>query len=125
MACRICELCRRGCVFISRPKFPAERPGAKECKWLIPSQLSANWNVGQELVDYYERRAPNPTLDFICRAAEASTCQPRDGGTDVKKYVLCRSRHNKGFLTELREIQFFKLVDILRTHFPTDGLHPE
>jgi transcriptional regulator with XRE-family HTH domain len=40
-------------------------------KGLSQRELAKRLNVTREMIDYYERRAPNPALDFIERAAAA------------------------------------------------------
>ncbi len=44
---------------------------ARHSAGLTQTQLAKHLGVSQKMIDYYERRAGNPTAAFICKAAEA------------------------------------------------------
>jgi transcriptional regulator with XRE-family HTH domain len=53
------------------PPFGQRLAAIRKSKGWSQRELADKLGVRRELVDYYERRAPNPALDFIQRAAEA------------------------------------------------------
>jgi transcriptional regulator with XRE-family HTH domain len=53
------------------PLFGQRLAAIRKSKGWSQRELADKLGVRRELVDYYERRAPNPALDFIQRAAEA------------------------------------------------------
>ncbi|MGH9849004.1 MAG: helix-turn-helix domain-containing protein [Blastocatellia bacterium] len=53
------------------PAFGQRLAAVRKSKGWSQRELADKLGVKRELVDYYERRAPNPALDFIRRAAEA------------------------------------------------------
>jgi transcriptional regulator with XRE-family HTH domain len=53
------------------PPFGQRLAAIRKSKGWSQRELADKLGVKRELVDYYERRAPNPALDFIQRAAEA------------------------------------------------------
>jgi transcriptional regulator with XRE-family HTH domain len=53
------------------PLFGQRLAAIRKSKGWSQRELADKLAVRRELVDYYERRAPNPALDFIQRAAEA------------------------------------------------------
>ena len=53
------------------PPFGQRLAAARHAKGLSQTQLAELLNTTQKTIDYYERRALNPTLDFIERAAKA------------------------------------------------------
>lgn len=53
------------------PPFGQRLAAARHAKGLSQTQLAQLLNTTQKTIDYYERRALNPTLDFIERAAKA------------------------------------------------------
>jgi transcriptional regulator with XRE-family HTH domain len=58
------------------PLFGQRLAAARKEKGLTQARLGELIGVSRELVDYYERRAPNPSLEFIQRAAEALGVEP-------------------------------------------------
>lgn len=53
------------------PLFGQRLAAVRRSKGLSQRELAKRLNVTREMIDYYERRAPNPALDFIERAAAA------------------------------------------------------
>jgi transcriptional regulator with XRE-family HTH domain len=53
------------------PLFGQRLAAVRRNKGLTQKQLGDKMTVKRELIDYYERRSPNPALDFIERAAAA------------------------------------------------------
>ena len=53
------------------PLFGQRLAAVRRSKGLSQRELVTRLNVTREMIDYYERRAPNPALDFIERAAAA------------------------------------------------------
>ena len=53
------------------PLFGQRLAAVRRSKGLSQRELAKRLNVTREMIDYYERRAPNPALDFIGRAAAA------------------------------------------------------
>ena len=53
------------------PPFGQRLAAQRRAKGLSQRQLAERLTTTREVVDYYERRAQNPTLDFVQRAAEA------------------------------------------------------
>lgn len=53
------------------PQFGQCLAAARKSKGWSQRELADKLGVTREMVDYYERRAPNPALDFIQRAATA------------------------------------------------------
>jgi transcriptional regulator with XRE-family HTH domain len=53
------------------PLFGQRLAAVRRNKGLTQKQLGDKMAVKRELIDYYERRSPNPALDFIERAAAA------------------------------------------------------
>lgn len=53
------------------PLFGQRLAAVRRSKGLSQRELAKRLNVTREMIDYYERRAPNPALDFIERAAVA------------------------------------------------------
>ena len=44
---------------------------ARKAAGLTQAQLAERLSVSQQMIDYYERRAKNPTADFVRKAASA------------------------------------------------------
>jgi transcriptional regulator with XRE-family HTH domain len=53
------------------PLFGQRLAAVRRNKGLTQVQLAARMQTTQKMIDYYERRSPNPALDFIERAAAA------------------------------------------------------
>jgi len=53
------------------PLFGQRLAAVRRSKGLSQRELADRIGVTRELIDYYERRSPNPALDFIERAAQA------------------------------------------------------
>ena len=53
------------------PPFGQRLAAQRRARGLSQRQLAERLSTTREVVDYYERRAQNPTLDFVQRAAEA------------------------------------------------------
>jgi len=53
------------------PIFGQRLAALRRGKGLSQTQLADLLNTTRKMIDYYERRAGNPSLDFIQRAAEA------------------------------------------------------
>ena len=53
------------------PFFGQRLAAVRRSKGLTQQQLADKLNIKRSLIDYYETRAPNPSLDFIERAAAA------------------------------------------------------
>ncbi len=53
------------------PLFGQRLAAVRRNKGLTQVQLAARMQITQKMIDYYERRSPNPALDFIERAAAA------------------------------------------------------
>jgi transcriptional regulator with XRE-family HTH domain len=52
------------------PVFGQRLAALRHSKGFSQSQLAKQLNTTRKMIDYYERRAQNPSLDFIQRAAE-------------------------------------------------------
>ena len=53
------------------PLFGQRLVAIRKCKGLSQACLAKLIGIKREMIDYYERRASNPTLDYIKRAASA------------------------------------------------------
>ncbi len=53
------------------PLFGQRLAAVRRSQGLTQKELAERLGVTREMIDYYERRAPNPALDFIERAAKA------------------------------------------------------
>jgi transcriptional regulator with XRE-family HTH domain len=53
------------------PLFGQRLAALRRAQGLTQRELAAKLGIRRELIDYYERRAPNPSLDFMERAAAA------------------------------------------------------
>lgn len=53
------------------PRFGQRLAAVRRNKGLTQTQLAERMGTNQKMIDYYERRSPNPALDFIERAAVA------------------------------------------------------
>ena len=53
------------------PLFGQRLAAVRKEKGLSQRELADKLGITRELIDYYERRAPNPSLDFMQRAAVA------------------------------------------------------
>jgi transcriptional regulator with XRE-family HTH domain len=53
------------------PLFGQRLAAVRRSKGMTQKELADRLGVKRVLIDYYERRSPNPALDFIERAAEA------------------------------------------------------
>lgn len=57
--------------FVHTPLFGQRLAALRRSKDLSQTQLADLLDTTRKMIDYYERRAGNPSLDFIQRAAEA------------------------------------------------------
>lgn len=53
------------------PAFGQRMATLRQRKGLTQTQLGAQMNTTQKMIDYYERRSPNPTLDVMQKIAAA------------------------------------------------------
>ena len=53
------------------PPFGQRMATLRQRKGLTQTQLAALMNTTQKMIDYYERRSPNPTLDVMQKIAGA------------------------------------------------------
>lgn len=53
------------------PPFGQRLATLRQRKGLTQIQLAARMNTTQKMIDYYERRSPNPTLDVMQKIAAA------------------------------------------------------
>ena len=53
------------------PFFGQRLSAVRRSRGMTQRELAERMQVKRELIDYYERRSPNPALDFIERAAAA------------------------------------------------------
>lgn len=53
------------------PRFGRRLAAVRQQKGLTQTQLAEKLSTTQKTIDYYERRAVNPTLDLVERVAEA------------------------------------------------------
>lgn len=60
------------------PPFGQRLSATRRAKGFSQRQLAERLSTTREVIDYYERRATNPTLDFIERAAQALDVSPAD-----------------------------------------------
>jgi transcriptional regulator with XRE-family HTH domain len=70
------------------PPFGQRLAAARKKAGLTQLKLAEKLGMTRELVDYYERRAPNPSLEFVQKAAEALGVEPSyflDGEGPKKK----------------------------------------
>src|SRR5262249_50683842 len=91
MACRICELCHHGCVFISRPKFPAERPGANVGKRMQMVASLSTLGQSKRLAYHHRNRSPLSVIGTLpTSASHASASHSRPPGRfTVSSLLLC------------------------------------
>lgn len=81
------------------PPFGQRLSAARRAKDLSQRQLAERLGTTREVIDYYERRAKNPTLDFIERVAEALEVSP----ADLLGIALARARAKPGPAPRLLE----------------------
>lgn len=71
------------------PPFGQKLAAARKNKGWSQAELARRLNATRALIDYYERRSKNPTMDFVQRAAEVldvSISELINGdGKEVKK----------------------------------------
>jgi transcriptional regulator with XRE-family HTH domain len=60
------------------PPFGRKLAHARKRKGWSQTELAHHLSVTRSLIDYYERRAQNPTIDFVTRAAEALGVSPAE-----------------------------------------------
>jgi transcriptional regulator with XRE-family HTH domain len=53
------------------PPFGQRMAALRQRKGLTQIQLAARMNTTQKMIDYYERRSPNPTLEVMQKVAAA------------------------------------------------------
>jgi len=53
------------------PPFGQRMATLRQRKGLTQTQLATRMNTTQKMIDYYERRSPNPTLDVMQKIAAA------------------------------------------------------
>ncbi len=71
--------------------FFGQRLGAlRRSRGLTQTVLAQKLQITQKMIDYYERRAVNPSLDFIQRAAEALDVSVADLLGSVPKTIRRR-----------------------------------
>ena len=70
-------LCYRGCMPGGRPaktkapEFGARLAALRKQAGLSQSEFAEKAGISRPMVDYYERRAPNPATSFVIKAAAA------------------------------------------------------
>lgn len=60
------------------PAFGRRLAALRQQQGLTQTQLADRLGTTQKRVDYYERRAQNPTLDVVQKVAEALECAPAE-----------------------------------------------
>src|SRR5437879_1503766 len=60
------------------PAFGQRLAAVRRAKSLTQRELADRLSITRAMIDYYERRATNPTLDFIERAAAALAVSPAE-----------------------------------------------
>jgi transcriptional regulator with XRE-family HTH domain len=86
------------------PPFGKRLSEARRSKGLSQSELADLLGVSAKAVDYYERRARNPSVDFVSKTAEALSVSFDDlvGGADKKAQ---KPGPSKKLLRQLEQIQ--------------------
>ena len=86
------------------PPFGKRLSEARRAKGLSQTELADLLGVSAKAVDYYERRARNPSVDFVGKAAEALAVSFEDlvGGADKKTQ---KPGPTKKLLRQLEQIQ--------------------
>lgn len=86
------------------PLFGKRLASARRAKGLSQSELAEILGVSAKAVDYYERRAHNPSIEFVGKAAEALSVSFEElggtGGKPTRKPGL-----SKKLLRQLEQIQ--------------------
>lgn len=60
------------------PPFGRRLAFARKRKGWSQAELAQHLGATRSLIDYYERRAQNPTMDFVTRAAEVLNVSPAE-----------------------------------------------
>jgi transcriptional regulator with XRE-family HTH domain len=86
------------------PPFGKRLSEARRAKGLSQSELANLLGVSAKAVDYYERRARNPSVDFVSKAAEALSVSFEDlvGAADKRTQ---KPGPSKKLLRQLEQIQ--------------------
>ena len=86
------------------PPFGKRLAEVRRTKGLSQSELADLLGVSAKAIDYYERRARNPSVDFVSKAAEALSVSFDDlvGGADKKTR---KPGPSKKLLRQLEQIQ--------------------
>ena len=86
------------------PPFGKRLARARQAKGLSQSELAELLNVSAKAVDYYERRAHNPSIEFVGKAAEALSVSFEElAGTERKS--IRKPGPSKKLLQQLEQIQ--------------------
>jgi transcriptional regulator with XRE-family HTH domain len=84
------------------PPFGQLMATLRQRKGLTQTQLAARMNTTQKMIDYYERRSPNPTLDVMQKIAAALEISVTELlGEEV---VAVRKARNNGPVGKVREV---------------------
>jgi len=86
------------------PPFGKRLSKVRRAKGLSQTELADLLGVSAKAIDYYERRARNPSVDFVSKAAEALSVSFDDlvGGADRKNQ---KPGPSKKLLRQLEQIQ--------------------
>lgn len=86
------------------PPFGKRLSETRRAKGLSQSELADLLGVSAKAIDYYERRARNPSVEFVGKAAEALSVSFDDlvGGADKKTQ---KPGPSKKLLRQLEQIQ--------------------
>ncbi len=86
------------------PPFGKRLAEARRAKGLSQTELADLLGVSAKAIDYYERRARNPSVDFVSKAADALAVSFDDlvGGADKKTQ---KPGPSKKLLRQLEQIQ--------------------
>jgi len=76
------------------PPFGRRLRVARLAKGWSQAELAAHLDISLKMIDYYERRATNPSIEFVRRAADA-----RDAWTanDVRQTGISALRGRRGW----------------------------
>jgi transcriptional regulator with XRE-family HTH domain len=84
------------------PPFGQRMATLRQRKGLTQTQLAARMNTSQKMIDYYERRSPNPTLDVMQKIAAALEISV----TELlgEEAVAVRKARTNGPVAKVREV---------------------
>lgn len=84
------------------PPFGQRMATLRQRKGLTQTQLGARMNTTQKMIDYYERRSPNPTLNVMQKIAAALEISV----TELlgEEAVAVRKGRNNGPVGKVREV---------------------